>query len=124
MKTTTKMEGFVLFLVAAAAVSIGMTNLAMSMGHQEKSSSYHVSAMYMLGDSSVDCGANTLFYPFFHQHLSLFPCNGSNSHLLPYLLGNTHFSSVLLISAVTIVNVSWFLFLENFMLCNWFFEEF
>ncbi|XVF69353.1 hypothetical protein PTKIN_Ptkin11bG0074600 [Pterospermum kingtungense] len=81
-KESTKMEGFVLFLVAAA-VSMGMTQTNLAMG---KENHVHVSAMYMLGDSSVDCGANTLFYPFFHQHLSLFPCNGSNSDLLPYLL--------------------------------------
>ncbi|XP_022732668.1 GDSL esterase/lipase At1g71250-like [Durio zibethinus] len=74
------MEGFVLFLVAA--VSMGVTNLAMG---QEISSS-NVSAMYVLGDSSVDCGVNALFYPIFHQDLSLLPCNGSNSILLPYLL--------------------------------------
>ncbi|XWS28452.1 hypothetical protein CRYUN_Cryun25bG0070300 [Craigia yunnanensis] len=75
------MERFVLLLVAA--VSMGMTNVTMG---QENSSSNHVSAMYMLGDSSVDCGVNSLFYPIVHQDLSLFPCNGSNSILLPYLL--------------------------------------
>ncbi|EOY33147.1 hypothetical protein QUC31_019092 [Theobroma cacao] len=74
------MEGFVLLLVAA--VSMGMTIQAVG---QENSRS-NVSAMYVLGDSSVDCGINALFYPFFHQNLSLFPCNGSNSILLPYLL--------------------------------------
>ncbi|KAE8712203.1 Pyridine nucleotide-disulfide oxidoreductase family protein [Hibiscus syriacus] len=73
------MEGFVLFLVAI--VSMGM---AMS----QENSSWNVSAMYVLGDSSVDCGANALFYPIFHLNLSLLPCNGSNSILLPYLLAN------------------------------------
>ncbi|KAE8663818.1 Pyridine nucleotide-disulfide oxidoreductase family protein [Hibiscus syriacus] len=73
------MEGFVLFLVA-------MVSMGMAMGHEN--SSWNVSAMYVLGDSSVDCGANTLFYPIFHLHLSLLPCNGSNSILLPYLLAN------------------------------------
>ncbi|GMI94610.1 GDSL-type esterase/lipase 77 [Hibiscus trionum] len=76
------MEGFILFLVAI--VSMGITKFAM--GKEE--TSRNVSAMYVLGDSSVDCGANTLFYPIFHLNLSLLPCNGSNSILLPYLLAN------------------------------------
>ncbi|XVF05001.1 hypothetical protein REPUB_Repub05bG0132200 [Reevesia pubescens] len=80
MNSNPKMKGFALFLVAA--VLMGMINLAMG----EKKSSSEVSAMYVLGDSSVDCGVNALLYPIFHQHLSLFPCNGSNSILLPYLL--------------------------------------
>lgn len=43
--------------------------------------------LFVLGDSSVDCGDNTLFYPYFHGNLSLLPCNGSDSSLLPQLLG-------------------------------------
>ncbi|RVW61022.1 GDSL esterase/lipase [Vitis vinifera] len=43
-------------------------------------------ALYLLGDSSVDCGDNTLFYPIFHHNLSLHPCNGSDSSLLPHFL--------------------------------------
>ncbi|TYI19016.1 hypothetical protein ES332_A07G134500v1 [Gossypium tomentosum] len=74
------MEGFALFLVAL--VSMGITNLAMVPGKTNR----NVSAMYLLGDSSVDCGSNTLFYPIIHLNLSLLPCNGSNSILLPYLL--------------------------------------
>lgn len=46
-----------------------------------------VSALYVLGDSSVDCGDNTLFYPLLHGRLSLYPCNGSDATLLPQLLG-------------------------------------
>ncbi|KAL2316944.1 hypothetical protein Fmac_030820 [Flemingia macrophylla] len=46
----------------------------------------HVSALYVLGDSSVDCGDNTLFYPLLHAPLSLYPCNGSDATLLPQLL--------------------------------------
>ncbi|KAK7385862.1 hypothetical protein VNO78_31786 [Psophocarpus tetragonolobus] len=46
----------------------------------------HVSALYVLGDSSVDCGDNTLFYPLLHARLSLYPCNGSDATLLPHLL--------------------------------------
>lgn len=46
-----------------------------------------VPALYILGDSSVDCGENTLFYPLLHRNLSLYPCNGSDSSLLPHLLG-------------------------------------
>ncbi|KAG5239302.1 GDSL esterase/lipase [Salix suchowensis] len=36
----------------------------------------HVSALYLMGDSSVDCGKNSLFYPLLHRNLSLLPCNG------------------------------------------------
>ncbi|XP_004308540.1 PREDICTED: GDSL esterase/lipase At1g71250-like [Fragaria vesca subsp. vesca] len=44
-------------------------------------------AFYVLGDSSVDCGDNTLFYPLIHSYLSLYSCNGSNgSTLIPHLL--------------------------------------
>ncbi|MED6168338.1 hypothetical protein PIB30_010668 [Stylosanthes scabra] len=44
-------------------------------------------AFYVLGDSSVDCGENTLFYPLLHGHFSLYPCsNGSDATLLPQLL--------------------------------------
>ena len=45
------------------------------------------SALYVLGDSSVDCGDNTLFYPLLHGRFSLYPCNGSDATLLPQLLG-------------------------------------
>lgn len=45
-----------------------------------------VTSMYILGDSSVDCGDNTPFYPILHQNLSLYPCNGSDQTLLPQLL--------------------------------------
>lgn len=60
-----------------------------------------VPALYILGDSSVDCGENTLFYPLLHRNLSLYPCNGSDASLIPHLLGInllTHFSlSVIII---------------------------
>ncbi|KAJ6693081.1 hypothetical protein OIU79_014757 [Salix purpurea] len=46
----------------------------------------HVSALYLMGDSSVDCGKNSLFYPLLHRNLSLLPCNGGDSTLLPHLL--------------------------------------
>ncbi|POO01427.1 SGNH hydrolase-type esterase domain containing protein [Trema orientale] len=48
----------------------------------------NVSAFYVLGDSSVDCGNNTLFYSQLHRNLSLIPCNGSNGNLLPHLLAD------------------------------------
>ncbi|KAM1206203.1 hypothetical protein FF1_006875 [Malus domestica] len=44
-------------------------------------------AFYILGDSSVDCGDNTLFYPLVHSSLSLYSCNGSSdASLIPHLL--------------------------------------
>ncbi|XP_028801365.1 GDSL esterase/lipase At1g71250-like [Neltuma alba] len=47
----------------------------------------NISALYVLGDSSVDCGNNTLFYPLLHSRFSLYPCDGSDASLLPQLLG-------------------------------------
>lgn len=44
-------------------------------------------AMFVLGDSSVDCGDNNPFNALFHRNLSRFPCNGSDTTLLPQLLG-------------------------------------
>ncbi len=51
----------------------------------------NVMALYVLGDSSVDCGDNTMLYPLIHHNLSLHPCNGSDTTLLPYLLGSYYF---------------------------------
>ncbi|KAA8544427.1 hypothetical protein F0562_022439 [Nyssa sinensis] len=50
------------------------------------SGSSSITSMYVLGDSSVDCGDNTLFYPFLRHNLSLYPCDGSDTSLLPHLL--------------------------------------
>lgn len=47
----------------------------------------NVSALYVLGDSSIDCGSNTLFYSRLHRNLSLVPCNGVDGNLLPHVLG-------------------------------------
>lgn len=49
----------------------------------------NVNAMFLLGDSSVDCGFNTLFYPLLHRNFSLLPCDANaTSSLLPFLLGS------------------------------------
>ncbi|XP_076909546.1 GDSL esterase/lipase At3g50400-like [Bidens hawaiensis] len=42
--------------------------------------------MYIMGDSTVDCGENTLFFPYLLRNLSLHPCEGSPSSILPHLL--------------------------------------
>lgn len=44
-------------------------------------------ALYVLGDSTVDCGENTLFFPFLLNNLSLHPCDGPPFNILPHLLG-------------------------------------
>ncbi|KAL8531055.1 hypothetical protein ACS0TY_007897 [Phlomoides rotata] len=44
------------------------------------------SAMYVLGDSSVDCGDNTPLDAFIPKNISQFPCNGSDATLLPHLI--------------------------------------
>jgi hypothetical protein len=49
----------------------------------------NVTTLYILGDSSVDCRDNSLFDALLHCNLSLYPCNGSDSILLPHLLGTT-----------------------------------
>ncbi|KAH6814270.1 hypothetical protein C2S51_023288 [Perilla frutescens var. frutescens] len=43
-------------------------------------------AMFVLGDSSVDSGENNPLNGLLHQNLSRFPCNGSDTTLLPQLL--------------------------------------
>ncbi|XP_057536283.1 GDSL esterase/lipase At1g71250-like [Amaranthus tricolor] len=44
-------------------------------------------SIFVMGDSSVDCGDNTLFYPVLRHNLSLFPCsNGSKSTLIHHFL--------------------------------------
>ncbi|KAL2535982.1 GDSL esterase/lipase-like [Forsythia ovata] len=56
------------------------------MGISNNSVLTSVKAMYVLGDSSVDCGGNTPFYNLVHHRLSLYPCNGSDISLVPHLL--------------------------------------
>ncbi|XP_010034249.3 GDSL esterase/lipase At1g71250-like [Eucalyptus grandis] len=61
--------------------------LAVSAGMISPSKGSYVSAFYVLGDSSVDCGGNTLFYPFLHGDLSLHPCSGgADKTLVPHFL--------------------------------------
>ncbi|KMT05012.1 hypothetical protein BVRB_7g171720 isoform A [Beta vulgaris subsp. vulgaris] len=51
------------------------------------SSSLKSPAMFIMGDSSVDCGGNTLFYPILRRNHSSFPCsNSSDSTLTPHFL--------------------------------------
>lgn len=57
----------------------------------------YFTAFNVLGDSSVDCGENTLFYPFLHRNLSLVPCDGSDSSLLPHLLGISSINTLVLV---------------------------
>lgn len=69
----------------------------------------HVSALYIMGDSSVDCGENTLFYPLLHRNLSLLPCNGSDSTLLPHLLGSFPLSFLIPFTCMSLVSFFSFL---------------
>lgn len=84
-KRKTKMKREIFLLSVAAAV---MSMSSVSVVAQNGSGSY-VTAFNVLGDSSVDCGENTLFYPILHHNLSLLPCNGSDSTLLPHHLGTS-----------------------------------
>ncbi|KAK6164010.1 hypothetical protein DH2020_000874 [Rehmannia glutinosa] len=59
---------------------------AMEMGLSGDLTTSPSAAMYVLGDSSVDCGDNTPFYVLSHRNLSMFPCNGSDATLLPQIL--------------------------------------
>ncbi|XP_038707351.1 GDSL esterase/lipase At1g71250-like [Tripterygium wilfordii] len=75
-----------IFLLCILAILVGMasvTNGQFSTLSTEGGS--YGAALYVMGDSSVDCGDNTLFYPLVRHNLSLLPCNGSAS-LLPHLL--------------------------------------
>lgn len=52
------------------------------------SSSIKSGAIFVIGDSAVDCAENALFYPILRHNLSLIPCsNGSNSTLIHHFLG-------------------------------------
>ncbi|KAL3828654.1 hypothetical protein ACJIZ3_017456 [Penstemon smallii] len=83
-------EKWVIALSVLIFSTIQSNNSAMEMDLSSysttSSSSSSVTAMYVLGDSSVDCGDNTPFYTILHRNLSLFPCNGSDITLLPQLL--------------------------------------
>lgn len=49
---------------------------------------YPVSALFALGDSSVNCGDNSFLYPFLSSNSSSFRCNSTARRLLiPDLLG-------------------------------------
>lgn len=91
-----------------------LMNITYSLSHvqiiPEKSSlmgngSSHVSALYVMGDSSVDCGNSTPLYPYIHRNLSLLPCNSSDTTLLPYLLGT--FSCCLFAFLSFLCSFSW-----------------
>lgn len=63
---------------------------------KSKDNNKNISALYVLGDSSVDCGNNTLFYPLVHSRFSLYSCDRSDSSLLPQLLGTFLFLHLLI----------------------------
>ncbi|KAF8009339.1 hypothetical protein BT93_J0361 [Corymbia citriodora subsp. variegata] len=82
-------------LILFLAVSAGMISPSNGSGPPSSSAATwlgsgngsYVSAFYVLGDSSVDCGDNSLFYPFLHGDLSLHPCSdGSDKTLVPHFL--------------------------------------
>lgn len=70
-------------------VLLGMVAIAVGVADPPQVS--NVTAMYLLGDSSVDCGLSTLYYPLLHRNFSLFPCeadaDADASTLLPHFLG-------------------------------------
>lgn len=76
---------FLMFLVISDVT-------AMEMGIRSDLLASSVTAMYVLGDSSVDCGGDSPFHAFLHQNFSLLPCNGSDTSLLPQLLGTLSLS--------------------------------
>ncbi|KAL3625724.1 hypothetical protein CASFOL_030253 [Castilleja foliolosa] len=77
-------RSFVIFLVIVFARHVHVD--AVEMRLLDDLTMPPAGAMYVLGDSSVDCGDNTPFYILLHRNLSLFPCNGSDATLLPQLL--------------------------------------
>ncbi|WVY91210.1 hypothetical protein V8G54_036724 [Vigna mungo] len=91
-----------MFIVVAAVIGILSTvhgqhqDIANAPANENNVSD--VSAFYVLGDSSVDCGDNTLFHPLLHGRLSFYPCNGSDATLLPQLLDWIHINPAILCS--------------------------
>ncbi|KAJ7964848.1 GDSL esterase/lipase [Quillaja saponaria] len=83
-------KGFVLLYLPAVIFIMGIFSVVHGQFPETPSlrNDSTVSAMYVLGDSSVDCGDNTLFYYLLHRNLSLHPCNGSDASatLIPNLL--------------------------------------
>ncbi|PIA53343.1 hypothetical protein AQUCO_00900131v1 [Aquilegia coerulea] len=67
-------------------LSFFFITLARCGGETQNNSS--VSALFILGDSSVNCGNNGLFSNFLHDRSSIYPCVGFETRLLPDLLGD------------------------------------
>lgn len=90
VQNTVPPKGLVLSLLVVVLMS-----LIINVANGKSPDTHNVMALYVLGDSSVDCGDNTLLYPLTHHNFSLHPCDGSDSSLLPYLLGTTFSDSSL-----------------------------
>ncbi|KAJ8766789.1 hypothetical protein K2173_008343 [Erythroxylum novogranatense] len=72
-------------LVFASLVFLLMSVIGAT--HVRRGLPSQATALYVMGDSSVDCGENTLGYPFLRRNFSLSPCdNGSDTTLLPHFL--------------------------------------
>lgn len=84
VQNTVPPKGLVLVLLVVV-----LMGLIINVANGKSPDTHNVMALYVLGDSSVDCGDNTLLYPLTHHNFSLHPCDGSDSSLLPYLLGTT-----------------------------------
>ena len=84
VQNTVPPKGLVLVLLVVV-----LMGLIINVANGKSPDTHNVMALYVLGDSSVDCGDNTLLYPLIHHNFSLYPCGGSDSSLLPYLLGTT-----------------------------------
>ncbi|XP_050269604.1 GDSL esterase/lipase At1g71250-like [Quercus robur] len=81
VQNTVPPKGLVLVLLVVV-----LMGLIINVANGKSPDTHNVMALYVLGDSSVDCGDNTLLYPLIHHNFSLYPCDGSDSSLLPYLL--------------------------------------
>lgn len=90
VQNTVPPKGLVLVLLVVV-----LMGLIINVANGKSPDTHNVMALYVLGDSSVDCGDNTLLYPLTHHNFSLHPCDGSDSSLLPYLLGTTFSDSSL-----------------------------
>ncbi|KAM7259713.1 hypothetical protein ACFE04_015454 [Oxalis oulophora] len=79
--TSTKMMIMIMIMCLLLSLSLSVSS------RQQQRPQPFVSALYVLGDSSVDCGDNSVFYALNHRNFSLTPCdNGSDSSLLPHFL--------------------------------------
>ncbi|XP_058108937.1 GDSL esterase/lipase At1g71250-like [Magnolia sinica] len=75
-----------LLLFALAVFSTVLRRITILPSVEGQSSGSPVSAFFILGDSSVNCGDNFFFYPYLPRNSSSYLCNTSDRRLIPDFL--------------------------------------